>query len=170
MITKRPETPGHCLRCGKEIPAEETYCASCVVSIADENIEDKSGAADKPATGRHRGRRRWLWRGLIVAVSLAVMLIQAPRVARSLRPVPPIRVGIQDTDAVTDQCIRNLWKISRILQEGGNIPPELECPACHRPYDIVEVAGKTLARCPDPSVHGLRELRVSSESPCPEVH
>jgi len=101
--------------------------------------------------------------GLIVIFFLWRVFAIAPL----LKPAQPLRTGTYETDAVTDRCIRQLWVLSKQLQENRlpeSFPP---CPMSGRSYTLVQEEDDIVIRCPTPEEHGLTSLSVSLNSPVP---
>ena len=109
-----------------------------------------------------------LWVALFICIS--IIAIQAPKLISAFtKTEKPIRYGTYSTDAGTDQCINNLWRISKVLQEGKLPGKDVVCPVSKKPYVIDTKGGDIVVRCTNPELHGLKEVRVSKRSPRPEI-
>jgi hypothetical protein len=136
----------------------------------DQRVEEKRRKADE-----RKERKRFkkiLWFALqwgIVLVGLCVMAYQVPDLISVLKDEKPLRNGTYKTDAKTDDCIRNLWRVAKILQEGRQPGNDILCPASKKPFIVTEEDGDVVARSPNPELYGFREIRVSKKRPVPEV-
>jgi len=83
--------------------------------------------------------------------------------------VKPLRQGAYNTDAVTDQCIRNLWQVSRLIQEGKLPDDTLVCPASKKPFMVIQTKMDIIVRSPNPELYGFKDIRVSKKNPVPEI-
>jgi hypothetical protein len=98
-----------------------------------------------------------------------VFVWRVAAVAPHFQPAKPLRNGPSDTDKLTDQCIEQLWILSKQLQE-DKIPEIFpSCPASGRSYLLVEEGEDTVIMCPSPEEHGFTRLSVSRKSPIPLV-
>ena len=132
-----------------------------------ERLEEQ---AAKAAEKEKRKGRRLIFQWAIIIVCLGVIGYQMPRLAGALgSKEKPLRRGTMATDALTDQCIANLWKVSKQLQEGRPVGADLVCPASNQPFEIRTVGDDTVARSPKPELYGFREIRVSKNKPVPEL-
>jgi len=109
------------------------------------------------------------WQWGVVVIGLGVMAYQSPDLISVLKEDRPLRNGTYNTDAKTDDCIRNLWKVSKLLQEGKLPGENLVCPASKKPFIIAKETGDVVARSPNPELYGFKEIRVSKKRPVPEV-
>lgn len=100
-----------------------------------------------------------------IALFIGFALTRYPQVAAAFAKESPLHQGSYAGDPKTDQCIVNLWHISRLLQEGKPIPAGLVCPASGRPY--IQQGDRVV--CPNPQAHKLSMLGVSKAHPVPEV-
>jgi hypothetical protein len=114
---------------------------------------------------RRASRLPWI----VGIVSFLVIAIQTPFLIAALKDTPPLRIGPYNTDPLADACIKNLWQLSRLLQESEPLTPAIVEPVTHKPYQVKKVAGETVVACPNPERHGLTALRISEHSPAPEV-
>ena len=180
------ESSAACSECGKPLCGEcalprkdgTFICSRCAALTAAresaqgiaQRSEEKDGRERKKAALKKRKGR--LWTGLLLAVgiiSIGVICIQAPGLMSLFKEDRPIRQGTYQTDEKTDQCIRNLWKIARLLQEGKPPGDLIRCPLSHKAYVIIRTKDDVVARCPTPGLHGFREIRVSRKHPVPEL-
>jgi hypothetical protein len=117
-------------------------------------------------------RKKWRlagqWACLMVCVG--IVLYQLPVLISTTRSeAKPLRHGTYNTDAMTDQCITNLWQISRLLQEGKTPDSNITCPASNQPYVVVREADDIIVRSPHPERYGFKDIRVSLKRPVPEL-
>jgi hypothetical protein len=106
---------------------------------------------------------------LALLVCLAVIVYQAPRIMAAFQAPKPVRMGTYVTDAATDQCLKNLWRLAAELQQGRKATvPALVCPASGKPY-VIGPGTDPEVHCPAPSVHGFRDIVVSRNKPVPEL-
>jgi len=159
---------GHCRKCGADVDRDQVYCRQCRIEPADGNIAVAEVEKEEPARPGKNRRKMMVLRIILLACILAIV-ISLPKVMDALQAKQPIRQGTFETDAQADTCIGNLWHIARLLQEGQLPGKDILCPASGKPYEIIKVGADTLARCPDPQLHGCGELSVSKLSPCPKI-
>jgi hypothetical protein len=159
-----------CKGCGRTLGADEQgaeYCNSCIIERAEEYVPE---AQERPQIKREKKSRTWLVVQLIIIlIGVAVMALQTPRLIAALKEGQPLRQGTYATDEQTDQCVKNLWHISRMLQDGKTPPPDMVCPVSNKPYDIRDTGEDIVVRCPNPELHGLKHIQVSKKHPVPEV-
>ena len=162
-----------CKKFGKQFIKDENdeklYCPSCGVELAEQYISEESKI---PKSGWIKKHRIWASiRPIIILASISVIAIRAPKVISVMKEQKPIRNGTYETDSKTNQCIKNLWKISRLLQEGKLPEKDLVCPVSQKPYVLrtIEGDGDIVVTCPNPELHGFKEIRVTKTYPCPEV-
>lgn len=121
--------------------------------------------------GAHRrkgkGWEAFWW--IIFVLCLAIFAFQVPKIISAFQQERPIRQGPYATDDLTDRCIHNLWIISWRLQEGRIPNTHMVCPASKKPYVIRHLRGDLVVSCPNPELHGAKELRVSRKHPVPEL-
>lgn len=167
-----------CGDCALSAREGKTLCSRCIalssaaeaVSGIDQRLEQKE--ARKRSDEERRGRREKLWVAAqwgLILVCLAVLAFQAPGAMSAFKEDKPIRKGTYATDEPTDRCIANLWRVARILQEGKKPGPDIFCPESHRPYGLGAEGEDATARCPNPEKHRVKEIRVSTKRPVPEV-
>ncbi len=159
-----------CKRCGAPLGADEggaEYCSNCMIERAEQYVPE---APEPLPIQQERKSRTWMVLQLIILLAcLAVIAIQSPRVISAFKGDRPLRLGTYATDAQTDQCIRNLWHLSKLLQEGGLPDREMVCPLSTRPYLVRQRGEDTVVSCPNPQLHGVREIHVSKDHPVPEI-
>ena len=107
---------------------------------------------------------------IIILVGVAVMALQTPRLIAALQEGQPLRQGTYATDDQTDQCIKNLWHISKLIQEGQLHTNGIVCPVSNKPYEIRTTGEDVVVRCPNPALHGVKHIRVSKKNPVPEIN
>jgi len=155
------------------------FCSRCIIIEAardaadsiDQRMEEKHRKAE--AFENRKKFKKTLLRALqlgIVVAGLCVIAYQLPAFIRaSKNENKPLRNGTIETTALTDECISNLWKVARLLQEEKLPGPELVCPASKKPFVISHEDGDVVARSPNPGLYGFKEIRVSKLHPVPEV-
>lgn len=167
-MDKNAGLEGYCKKCGKVLDGDELYCSQCQIELAEENIDDTEEEIIEPSS-QSSEKRRLAVQLAILLIFMAVIIFRAPAFMEAFEKEQPIRQGTYRTDAQADQCISNLWRISRMLED-GNIPDSsIVCPVSGKPYEAIQNQGDTVVICPNPGLHDLRELRVSRVHPCPEV-
>ena len=154
------------------------FCSRCIafeaaqeaVNGIDLRLEEK-----KRKAGEREDRKRFkkmLWYAAqwgIVVIGLCVMAYRVPDLIRVLKEDKPLRNGTYKTDARTDECIRTLWGVAKLLQEGKRPGNEILCPVSKKPFIVKEQKGDIVARSPNPELYGFKEIRVSKRNPVPEV-
>jgi hypothetical protein len=155
-----------CMMCASR-PAEgvSDFCADCFKKLADRYNRPPEPEAAPGFFARHRRRLEWV----LAAACLAVAASRLPPLTAAFAPPKPFRQGPLDTDRATDQCLRHLWTISRLIQEGRWPSAALACPATGRPYLAQGAGPDLLVRCPSPESHRMAELVVGRSRPVPEV-
>jgi rubrerythrin len=141
----------------------ERYCPQCIVDKQERLIE----TTDVRHTTLKKEKSR-IWIIIVILLSVAasvVLIIQIPKIFEQSRTGRPIRSGTYETDSMTDECINNLWKISRLFQENKTPDTLLVCPATNKPYRIES----TSAYCPNPEAHGFNTIFVSKEAKIPKI-
>ncbi|MBN1103356.1 MAG: hypothetical protein JXL84_08090 [Deltaproteobacteria bacterium] len=180
------EAVAECSKCGKVLCAEcaiphgegKTLCSRCIALVSaeeaatgmDQRLEEKEARKRSREEKKDRMQRWWfLAQWAMIGLGLAVMAFQAPRVMSGFEGEKPVRIGTYETDAATDQCISNLWRVTKLLQEGKPPGQHLVCPESKRPYVVTRIGSDTVVRCPNPEKHGFKEIRASKNRPVPEV-
>lgn len=163
-----------CKRCGRLFDKDEegadsqrSYCSRCVIELAEEGIPEEVQIIKPRQT---KLSKTWeVGRWVILGFCVCMIALQAPTLISSFEETKPIRYGNYATDAQTDQCIKNLWHISRLLQEGKLPGKDLVCPASKKPYVVTKIKERIIVSCPNPELHGVKGIQISIESPAPEV-
>ena len=169
-MAEGPKINDVCKGCGTQLSAGEKgaeYCSRCMIERAEEYVPE---APERPQIKREKKSRVWLVVQLtIILVAVAIMALQTPRFIAAVKGDRPLRQGTYATDAQTDQCIANLWHVSKLLQEGKVPAKDTVCPISKRPYAIKTLGEDVWVSCPNPELHGYRELRVSKKNPVPAI-
>jgi len=169
-MADEPKINAVCKGCGKQFSADEhgaEYCDSCMIERAEEYVPE---APERPSIKRKRKSRAWLVvQVAIIVIGVAVMALQTPRLIAALQEDQPLRYGTYATDEQADQCIKNLWHISRMLQDGKKPPADMVCPISNKPYEIRESGADIVVRCPNPALHGFKKIQISEKHPVPEL-
>jgi hypothetical protein len=132
-----------------------------------ERLEDQS---EKEAKAEKRKTLKLALQGLVIVVCLGIVGYQVPRLNEVVNAEKqPLRRGTMATNAVTDQCISNLWIASKRLQAQQPVGNDLFCPASNQPFEVRRVAGDVVVRSPRPDLYGFKEIRVSKLKPVPEL-
>ena len=105
----------------------------------------------------------------VLIAGLVIIGMSAGNFISALEPDRPQYRGAKDLDSVSEACIENLWKITRLIQDGALQWPKMNCPATGQPYRIVHKSGDTEVSCPSPGKHNVSRMWVSRKSPVPEV-
>jgi hypothetical protein len=153
-------------------------CSQCVAGKAareavegiDRRIEEKESKRQKQEAKKKKKNKMWVvcqW--VILAACIAIITIQVSRFKSAFKKDKPIRYGTYSTDAQTDECIKNLWHVSKMLQEGKLPGKDILCPASQKPYVVTETEGDTVVRSPKPELYGFKEIKVSKNKPVPEL-
>ncbi|MCK5533915.1 hypothetical protein KAI68_02275 [bacterium] len=170
-----------CAKCEQEfnkkeltIINENPYCHQCTMEFANEFIKIKSEQLSKK-TKKTAVIKNKNWKNVLICLFFICMGLNAiliPQMINSLKGNKVIRKGVIKTDKQTDNCIKNLWQISRMLQEGKLPPGNLVCPVSKKVYLVKEDGENIIVFCPTPSRHGqgkFKQIKVSRSSPIPEV-
>ncbi len=156
---------GVCPGCGNyfQPKADEKYCPQCTVEKQEKIIEKSQ--VNKIKSEKRKGKTWLVLTWVLVIACIVILGIQIPKILDEARPNRPIRQGTYETDKMSDECIKNLWILSKSLQENKSPDVSLSCPASNEPYKLV--IGK--AYCPNPEKHNLKSLSVSKDSKIPEA-
>jgi hypothetical protein len=169
-MADEPKINAVCKGCGKRLSADEKdapYCSRCMIERAEEYVPD---APERPPIQREQKSRVWLVvQVAIILVAVAIMALQTPRLISAIKGDRPLRQGTYATDAQADQCIKNLWHIARLIQEGKVPGKDMVCPISKRPYEIRGAGADVWVSCPNPELHGLKKIRVTKRRPVPEI-
>lgn len=162
-----------CKRCGKPFSkdeqgadSEQLYCSRCMIELAEQYVPEEVEISKLKRIRKSRVGMTLLWITLFICIS--IIAIQAPKLISALtKEEKPIRYGTYSTDAQTDQCINNLWHISKLLQQGKLPGKDIVCPVSKNPYVVTTIEGDVVVRCANPELHGLKGIRVSEKGPVP---
>jgi hypothetical protein len=169
-MADEPKRKALCKGCGKQLSADEKgaeYCSKCMVERAEEYVPE---APERPSIKREKKSRTWLVvQVAIILAGVAIIALQTPRFISAVKGDRPLRQGTYATDAQADQCIKNLWHIARLIQEGKVPGPDIVCPISKKPYVIRDTGKDVVVSCPNPELHGFKEMRVSKRRPVPEI-
>ncbi len=165
-----------CGRCGTTITGVvsstkngKPLCRDCAYELGERARHRKKSPPVKEQNPIWERREKTRRRAALALIGLvvAVFFLRAVTVAPLFKPRQPLRDGTYDTDRKTDECIENLWELSRRLQ-GNTLPDTLpSCPLSGRPYVLSQEEDDTVIRCPNPAEHGLKALWVSLRFPAP---
>ena len=164
------DSRGKCGKCGAAVVADQLLCSRCIIEQAEEDLarsSEESRLSITPPSSKPSKKRAL--RVIVLLVSLVILAFQMPALFAAFQEIQPLRQGSFETDAITDQCIANLWRAARILQDGGMPGNDLFCPASGDSYVLVRSGGDIRAYCPNPELHGFSEISVSRNLPRPEV-
>ncbi|ABW66896.1 hypothetical protein [Desulfosudis oleivorans] len=162
------DSQGTCRQCGNPVETGRTYCAQCMVEQVEKNIPEPSAPLPRPPE-EQKARKGRLLRLLILLACLAIIGFRIPALFAAFAPGQPLRQGTHQTDTKTDQCIDNLWRLARTLQDRQEPDETIVCPASGRAYVITRSENNITARCPNPGLHGVDQISVNTNSPLPEV-
>lgn len=142
-------------------------------ALKDFNSEEAERFEEVKARDALKERKKKLWmvcQWLLLVVCIGITIFQSPNLIAALnKKEKPIRIGTYATDERTDHCIRNLWQISKRLQEGKMPGSDLLCPAGNRPYEVLKTEKDIIVRSPNPELYGFKDLRVSKLNPVPQI-
>ncbi len=173
-MTDKENSSVICKKCGKPFNKEEQgadieqqYCSHCMIDLAEQYVPEETEMSKLKQIRKSRIGTVLLW--VILLACLSIIAIQIPSIMSALEEEKPARYGVQSTDAVTNQCINNLWHISKLLQEGKLPGKDIVCPLSKKPYVVITTEDDVIARCPNPEEHGFKEIQVSKINPIPEI-
>ncbi len=166
-----------CKGCGKLVTGSiekqscedrDVYCSQCMMTRAERYIKDTP--VEKPKLQRLRETVAWKVAMIsVIIICFGVIAYQAPRIMSATKDPKPIRMGSYDTDEITDKCIKNLWQIAYLIQQGRPAAGQaLACPATGKPY-LIRAGANAEVHCPNPGVHGFRDILVTKKNPVPEL-
>lgn len=166
-----------CVQCAVPEGDGLSICTRCLAlkaageqtqEVARRREGDESKRRLREASKKRRGRI-WtasLWG--VILICLYILAIQAPKLS-GFKKLKPIRHGTYTTDTETDQCINNLWHISKQLQEGKLPDKEIVCPVSKKPYVLSAINNERVVLCPSPEIHGFKQILVRETRPIPEL-
>ncbi len=177
---------GQCSLCSRILCNECSFiqsdgsilCSRCAAmeaaKDASENIDTKTRErADKENSREEKKRRRkrvvLTVETAVILLCLAVIGIRMPKMIKGFENKKPLRIGTYETDTITDECINDLWKISKMLQKGQIPDNDRICPVSNKPYEVIRTNNDIIVRCRNTQVHGFGEIRVSKLNPVPEI-
>lgn len=165
-----------CKVCGKPIGGsfeqpgndEDVYCRQCLMNRAERHIKDTPPG--KPKLQRLRDTLVWKVSMIfMIFICFGVIFYQLPRIWTAFKEPKPIRLGSYETDEVADRCIKKLWQIAYLIQNGRPAEGQtLVCPASGKPY-LIKLVANTEAHCPNPGTHGFRDILITKKTPVPEL-
>lgn len=168
-----------CNQCAMPHSNGSFICNRCIAMEAakdvtqgvHQRIEAKAIRTDKEGVKKEKKKKlRIMVMILVLLICIGIIAFQTPGIISSLdKNEKPIRNGSYETDAQTDQCIRNLWQIARILQEGGDPGNDIVCPASGKPFILKKEGDDVVARTPNPELYGFKDIKVSKMKPIPEL-
>ena len=158
-----------CSKCGAPLSDEKgSLCMQCSIENIEESIPEQKKRENSSSASSSKIWRYARWGIILTAIIFSIYSFL--KVKKILNSERPIRNGSYETDAVTDECIQNLWQAAAFLQSHKKIPHDLVCPLCHKPYNVrTDRNGVTFVSCPDPDAHGCSEIAVNSKNLIPEV-
>jgi hypothetical protein len=135
-----------------------------------ENITRQQKKTSKEQKKSKKEKKLIIGQWVLIIILVGIILYQTiALISVSGTDEKPLRKGIWNTDIQTDQCIRNLWKISRLIQDGKVSDNNQVCPASNKPYVIVRTDDNIIVRSPNPELYGFKDIRVSKKKPIPEL-
>ena len=168
-----------CGRCGAGIVGViprrkdgKPLCRECAFELEEMRLKTGGKAvqveeAPAPVSQEELQKRTALI--VILALTVVFLLFRIYTLAPMFQAPKPLRAGATQTDALTDECIKNMWRLSRDLQN-KDLPNVLPlCPKSGRQYIVADLEDDTLISCPTPGEHGLEKLSVSLNSPIPHA-
>ena len=169
-----------CGRCHEEIVGvvpvwqdDVPVCRNCAYSGSFYSSRTKKVKTEDPAEKKAKLRAPSRIRpaiGVFVLISgIIIMGLKAGELVTAFEPERPHYRGAVNLDRGTEACISNLWKITRLIQDGALQWPNLKCPLTGMSYRIVHVKGNSIVSCPNPEKHHVAGIWVSRTSPVPEV-
>jgi hypothetical protein len=169
-MVDKPKSNAVCKKCGRQLTVDEKnsqYCSRCMIEQAEEYAPE---APERPPVKHQRRSRTWLVVQLaIILAAVVIMALQIPRFISAVKGERPLRQGTYATDTQTDQCIANLWHIARLVQEGKAPGKDILCPISKKSYVIKDTGKDVVISCPNPELHGFKEILVSKRRPIPEI-
>jgi len=167
-----------CDECAIPEGGKSFICSRCAALMAardavegiDRRVEKRESKKQEQEAKKKKKNKMWVvCQCVILAACIVIIAIQVPRLMSSFEEKKPIRQGTYATNKNTDKCVRNLWHIARLLQEGKQPGTDLVCPETGSAYVVATNEDDTIVRCPNPGAHGFSEIRVSLKHPVPEV-
>lgn len=143
-------------------------------ALEEFNQEKVARQQEKATREQKKGRKKKMWfvaQWVSLIVCIGIIIYQVPAlISISKSDAKPIRHGTYDTDALTDQCINNLWQISKLIQEEKEPDySSIVCPVSGKPYVIVRTDDDIIVHSPNPEQHGFKKIRISKKKPVPEL-
>lgn len=104
---------------------------------------------------------------VVLSACMTVIVLQVSKPLSMFHEEKAIRLGTYATNENTDKCIKNLWLIARLLQEGKQ--PTGAFPETGRAYVLTTGEGDIVVGCPNPGAHGFSSISVSRKHPVPRI-
>jgi hypothetical protein len=170
-VCSKCDTP-LCDDCNVAATDKAAICTRCVAlgAISDfddqELLQEQQLAAHREAKEKQLSTTRKLQIGVVV-LALFLVPLQIILLSGSETPIPI--VNINDSEEVTEECIRNLLVISDLLQEDLLPPDDLRCPASPVPYRVIYDGDNVIVEDPHPELHGYSRMSVSKYNPFPVI-
>jgi len=167
-----------CDECAIPEGGKSFICSRCAALMAardavegiDRRVEERESKKQEQEAKKKKKNKMWVvcqW--VILAACIAVIAIQVPRVLSMFDEEKPIRQGTYATNENTDKCVRNLWRIARLLQEGKQPGTDLVCPETGSAYVVTTGETDIVVSCPNPGAHGFSAISVSRKHPVPRI-
>ncbi len=106
---------------------------------------------------------------IILIFCISIIATQVPALFSVFKEEKPVEYVPYTSDFKTDQCVDNLWYISKLLQQGELPGKDLVCPMTGESYLVTTAEDDVVVCCPNPDKHGFKKICVSKKNPMPEV-
>ena len=180
------EAKAQCQSCGKYLcekciffkEGETTLCSKCLaIKAADEvisGIDDRNQKRNEKKEEKDIKKRKIKKisrsiKYLLFFICLFIFILRAPFIFKSFNEAQPLRIGSNNTDAETDECIKILWDISKLIQQGKLPGSDFKCPKSGKPFEVIKTKSDIIVRSSAPELYGLKDIRVSKNKPVPEL-
>jgi len=169
---------GLCNQCIALEENDQILCSRCVAKAAAGDV--KTGMDIRQTEKNEREEKKTLKQLQVkkfnkiikygtLLLCLIILAIKIPMTFQALEEKQPLRIGTYETDHETDECIKILWNISKLIQEGKRPGEEFICPKSGKAFQIIESDTDIIVRNPAPELYGFKDIRVSKMKPVPEL-
>ncbi len=106
---------------------------------------------------------------IILIFCIFIIAIQVPALFSVFKKEKNVEYVPYTSDFKTNQCIDNLWYISKFLQQGELPDKDMVCPMTGESYLVTTTEDDVVVCCPNPEKHGFKKICISKKNPMPEV-
>ncbi|RKX58945.1 MAG: hypothetical protein DRP37_07265 [Thermodesulfobacteriota bacterium] len=106
---------------------------------------------------------------IILIFCIFLITTQVPALFSVFKEEKYVESAPYTSNSQTDQCVDNLWYISKLLQQGKSLGKDMVCPMTGKPYLVTTTEDDVVVCCPNPEKHGFKKICISKKDPMPEI-